>query len=112
MDGATIKEVLDYVQASLASVPKDIPALGQLIATLEQHCDVLPGGDSTWKPRFWEQWESLEGVYAVALDRQESSLDEECQKIVTDAIAELRTLIADVSETQRTTQPGDYDNEA
>jgi hypothetical protein len=94
MDDARIRGHLGEIEASLVSAPEDVPALGRLIATLEQHCEVIPGGESTWKPEFEEHWGALEEVYAVALDRGMSALDEECGEIVAEAMAELRKIAA------------------
>lgn len=99
MDDKTIREHLGQMEKALASSPTDIPALGRLIATLEQHCSIIPGGDETWKPTFWEHWSCLEEVYAVALDRGMTGLDEESSKIVGEAIAGLQAALPGATST-------------
>ena len=96
MDATSIKQHLRQIEAALVSPATDAPTLGRVIATLEQHCEVIPGGEDTWKPRFWANWGALEEVYAVALDRGMSDLDAECQKIIEEGVRELRSIVASV----------------
>lgn len=69
--------------------------LSTLIAGLDTLLECLEAADRTWKDEFRIQWGKLEEVYAVALERRESVLDYNSKKLVTNAIKDLRRLLAD-----------------
>jgi hypothetical protein len=84
---------LQQMQLSLGSYPASVSSLGRMVAELEALYALLGGRDDTWKKRFYEQWASLEEVFAVALDRKTETLDEEGDRIVCAAISELRVIV-------------------
>lgn len=67
--------------------------LSDLIYDLEALVSILTDQDQHWKDLFIGYWWDLEQVYAVALDDNKSCLDSEDQKIVNDAIENLKKLI-------------------
>jgi len=67
--------------------------LPDLIYDLEALLNILTNQDQHWKDAFKGYWWDLEQVYAAVLDDEQLSLDSEDQKIINDAIENLKKLI-------------------
>lgn len=93
MDANLERGHLQQMQLSLGSYPASVSSLGRLVAELEALYALLGSRDDTWRQRFYEQWASLEEVFAVALGRQTEALDEEGNRIVSAAIFKLRAIV-------------------
>jgi hypothetical protein len=86
---------LKQAQHVLKSSPDSVASLGRMVAELESLYSVLDTGDDDWKARFYDHWGALEEVFAVALDRGLSELDEEGSRIVASALSDLRALVTE-----------------
>ena len=67
--------------------------LRKIIADLEALLGSLQHADRGWKDSFYEQWAILEDVYADALDRGFQQLPPDYQKLVDDAVQNMRRLV-------------------
>jgi hypothetical protein len=68
-------------------------ALDCLIPELEGLFNAVNLPDEDWQDSFWNSWGDLEINYAVALNRGWKSLDEVGEQIVSQAVADLKSLI-------------------
>lgn len=64
-----------------------------LIGDLGGLLDVLMLPTEEWKATFRSYWWDLEVMYAVAIDREESLLDSDNQKIIVEAVENLEKMI-------------------
>jgi hypothetical protein len=67
--------------------------LRQLISNLEGLHNLLEHPHENWTNDFYRGWMPLEEVYAVALDRKKSELDEHSQSTIKGALEKLEELI-------------------
>ncbi len=67
--------------------------LVHLIGDLNGLLDVLTGHDLEWQQTFTGYWWDLEQVYAVAMDEDRSHFDRDDQKIISEALEGLKTII-------------------
>lgn len=86
---------LQQMRKSLASRRDSVESLGRLISELESLCVLLETPTSSWRDSFQEQWGTLEEVFAVMLDRDASTMDDEGAKLVADAVMRLEILVND-----------------
>jgi hypothetical protein len=68
-------------------------ALDCLIPELEELFNAVNLADEDWQEGFWSSWGDLEINYAFALDMGWKSLDEAGEQIVSQAVADLKSLI-------------------
>jgi hypothetical protein len=68
-------------------------ALSSLIPELEELFNAVGLDDEDWQEGFWNSWGDLEISYALALDRGWKSLDEAREKVVLQAVADLKSLV-------------------
>ncbi len=68
-------------------------ALDSLIPELEALFNAIDLADADWQEGFWDSWSDLEISYALALDRGWKSLDEVREQIVSQAAADLKSLV-------------------
>lgn len=80
-----LQAITDYQSKSLA--------LRQLISNLEGLHGLLENPDENWSHSFYKSWIPLEEVYAVALDRAQSELDEQSLSIIRLSLDKLREVI-------------------
>jgi hypothetical protein len=78
--------------------------LGSVIASLETLLTSLQAAEKAWQDAFRSEWWTLEQVYAVALDQQERGVgvdaeaiigDPENQKLITEAVENMKGLLAE-----------------
>ena len=69
-------------------------ALSSLIPELETLFNAIDLDDQDWKEGFWDSWGDLEINYALALNRGWKSLDETGERLVSQAVENLKSLIA------------------
>lgn len=69
-------------------------ALSALIPELEELFNAVDLSDPEWREGFWDSWGDLEINYAMALDMGWKSLDETGDRLVSQAVENLKTLIA------------------
>ncbi|WP_347017215.1 hypothetical protein H2788_06275 [Acinetobacter seifertii] len=80
---------------------KEKIGIKQLILSLKSLCNALESVPESWKNSFNEEWFILETVYALALDRQEESLDKkfiltsEEINIINNTLVNLQNLISE-----------------
>ncbi|MBR7715687.1 hypothetical protein [Acinetobacter nosocomialis] len=80
---------------------KEKIGIKQLILSLKSLCNTLESVPESWKNSFNEEWFTLETVYALALDRQEESLDKkfiltsEEINIINNTLVNLQNLISE-----------------
>ena len=67
-----------------------------LIDSLKGLLNVLQEAEDEWKASFRSAWWTLEEVYAVASDRKQNYLSNEEQKLVYEAIDEIKQLLEKV----------------
>lgn len=87
-----LRQIL-LMQAQLAHFEGGAIPLDHLIAGLESLYSCLRTSGKEWKEQFNADWETLEIVYAVALDRQQA-FDSEDLRRIKEAIGNLRALIS------------------
>ena len=68
-------------------------ALPGLIADLEGLLRTLERTSESWKQEFLSHWGNLEVAWALALDLESTTLDEQARKIVNEEIAHLKFLV-------------------
>jgi hypothetical protein len=93
MDVEKDRRHLTQMRQSLESRRESIESLGRVISELESLYLLLETPPDSWKRSFQEQWGTLEEVFAVTLDRGAPTLDNECDKLVADALVHLRSLV-------------------
>jgi hypothetical protein len=64
-----------------------------LIDSLKGLLNVLQEVEEEWKASFRSAWWTLEEVYAVALDREQNCLSNEDEKLIYEAINEIKQLL-------------------
>jgi hypothetical protein len=67
-----------------------------LITKLEALLDCLEETNPTWVTLFREQWEALEQVYAIALDRGQSLEEDNFIRQIASALQEMKTLLKSI----------------
>jgi hypothetical protein len=77
--------------------------LPRLIADLDALIEALEEVDPAWRRTLRGRWSVLEEVYAVALDRRLTRLDEEGQQLVRKAVDDILQLV--------TTKPADVETD-
>jgi len=73
----------DHSLTELSSLTNDIPALINVMEAIEE----------PWKEECRSWWWDLEEIYAVALDRDKSALDENDKQIVFKAVDEIENMV-------------------
>lgn len=68
--------------------------LSSLIGGLDALLAILESADQEWTKAFRRQWGVLEIEYAVALDRQQDTLTSDSIRRISNAIREMRSLLA------------------
>ena len=64
-----------------------------LINSLRGLINSLQEPDKKWKASFMHEWWTLEEIYSIALDREQTHLSEEDQNSVYEAIANMKKLL-------------------
>ncbi len=67
--------------------------LDRLINVLEALLEALQMPDEKWKENFRSEWWTLEQVYAVALDREQTTLSPEDHNLVIETIENIELLL-------------------
>lgn len=81
--------------AKLTEAEEGKLALSALIPELEALFKAIELSDPDWRQGFWDSWADLEINYAMALDMGWKSLDETGDRLVSQAIENLKRLIAE-----------------
>lgn len=68
-------------------------ALSSLIPELEGLFNAVDLDDQGWSEGFWDSWGELEINYAYALDMGWKALDETSEQLVSQAVANLKSLV-------------------
>ncbi len=68
-------------------------ALDCLIADLEGLFNALGPADEDWREAFWDSWGELEMSYALALHRSPEPMDETSERLMWEAVANLKSLV-------------------
>ncbi|MBB4200700.1 hypothetical protein CCR94_01050 [Rhodoblastus sphagnicola] len=89
------KTKLKLMLSQLAAFENGAMALDTLIPELEGLFSATALADADWREGFRDSWGDLEISYAFALDMGWKSLDEESEKLVSDAVAKLKTLVVE-----------------
>lgn len=84
---------LRMMLSKLAAFENSELALSSLIPELEGLFNAVDLADPDWREGFWDLWGDLEISYALALNRGWKSLDEVREKIVAQAVADLKSLV-------------------
>jgi hypothetical protein len=84
---------LRMMVSALAAFENGQLALSSLLPELEGLFNAVDLDDPDWRKKFWYSWGELEINYAMALDMGWKSLDEVGEKIVAQAVADLKSLI-------------------
>lgn len=69
--------------------------LDQLINALYGLLKSLQTTEEEWIDKFQSEWWTLEQVYAVALDRKETTLNSDSQNLVYETLENMKTLLKD-----------------
>jgi len=69
--------------------------LEHLVAGLESLCGVLEVADSRWKAAFGKSWGILDNAYANIMTKGLAHLAAEEQKLVDDAVGQLKSMVED-----------------
>ncbi|WP_353928954.1 hypothetical protein WJM97_11500 [Okeanomitos corallinicola TIOX110] len=70
--------------------------LDQLINALYGLLKSLQTTEEEWIDKFQSEWWTLEQVYAVALDRKETTLNSDSQNLVYETLENMKTLLKDL----------------
>jgi len=70
--------------------------LSQLINAVDGLLGYLKLTEEDWIERFQSEWWTLEQVYAVALDRQETILSSDTQSLVHQTLENMKTLLKEI----------------
>lgn len=70
--------------------------LDQLINALYGLLKSLQTTEEEWIDKFQSEWWTLEQVYAVALDRKETTLNSESQNLVDETLENMKILLEDL----------------
>ena len=95
MDKNSRDRILNYIRLTLSEVPASVASLGRIVNDLESAFATLGEHDTIWGRRFQENWAALEETYAFELDRGLDELDDDSSRIISEAIARLRSVIRD-----------------
>ena len=95
MDKNSRDRILNYIRLTLSEVPASVASLGRIVNDLESAFATLGEDDTIWGRRFQENWAALEETYAFELDRGLDELDDDSSRIISEAIARLRSVIRD-----------------
>lgn len=87
------KRQLDIMIQKIHAFNEGYLHLSDLIYDLEALLNISTNQDQQWKDMFRSYWWDLEQVYAAALDDDKLDLDFEDQKIVNNAIENLKKLV-------------------
>jgi hypothetical protein len=72
---------------------RGIIALGDLLSGVDALFSLLEGMQQEWTEHFRYQWGSLEMINAIAMDRGQAHLSVDDQRIVNEAIANMRRML-------------------
>lgn len=84
---------VDLMESQILRFEAGEISLGQLISNLDSLLLCLKTVDQDWKDSFKSEWGTLEQVYAVALYRKQMSLPPDQEKLIHEALGNLKKLI-------------------
>ncbi len=87
--------LVGVIEKALVGYEDGLSNLGRLVRRVESAIDELENvSDAGWVAELRRVWDTLEIIYAVALDEGRSSLSDEERRDVAKAVVALRALIA------------------
>jgi hypothetical protein len=87
-------QILQLMADTLLAFERREIALGSLIADLEGLLKALDPIEEDWREAFWDSWGELEMSYALAIHRSPEPMDQASERLVWEAVANLKLLVA------------------
>nr|RNJ64595.1 MAG: hypothetical protein EDM05_35665 [Leptolyngbya sp. IPPAS B-1204]RNJ64634.1 MAG: hypothetical protein EDM05_35465 [Leptolyngbya sp. IPPAS B-1204] len=93
----SFKESCQLIEKYIREFEEERLQIGNLINHLQTVLDAIEENKKEWVDAFRSEWWTLEQVYAVALDRGETSLSWESRTLVHEAIHNMKLLLKEAN---------------